>query len=94
MKTKIIAEIGYNHNGSIEKAKEIIDQVSKLKLWAIKFQKWDIESFPEEIKKQIRTPENSYGETYYEHRKSLEFSINELWNLSAALIAISTLSKS
>lgn len=82
MRTKIIAEIGYNHNGSIDYAKKIIDEIAKLKLWAVKFQKWDVESFPDEIKNKKRNrPDIDYGETYYEHRKFLEFSVEQLEEL-------------
>lgn len=81
MKTKIIAEIGYNHNGSIEIAKEMIDEASKLNLWAVKFQKWNIEGFPDEIKNKIRNSPHDYGKTYYDHRKFLEFNIEELKEL-------------
>jgi sialic acid synthase SpsE len=82
MKTRIIAEIGYNHNGSMDLAKEMIDEARKLNVWSVKFQKWDIEGFPENIKNQIRNkPEIDYGQTYYEHRKFLEFSIEQLTEL-------------
>jgi sialic acid synthase SpsE len=81
MKTKIIAEIGYNHRGSIEQAKKLIDEAKKLNLWAVKFQKWDIESFPKHIKEKRRNSEHDYGETYYEHRKFLEFNIEQLQEL-------------
>ena len=77
MKTKIIAEIGYNHQGDIEKAKKMIDEAIKLKLWAVKFQKWDIDGFPEEIKKQSRDLNDSFGKTYYDHRKVVEFSVKQ-----------------
>lgn len=81
MKTKIILEIGYNHQGDIEIAKHLIDEAKKLKVWGVKFQKWSIEEFPENIKKQIRNDENSFGKNYYEHRKFLEFSIDQLKEL-------------
>jgi sialic acid synthase SpsE len=77
MRTKVIAEIGYNHNGSIEKAIDLIDSAAALGVWAVKFQKWSIDKFPEWLKKQKRQPENSFGDTYYEHRKALEFSIED-----------------
>jgi sialic acid synthase SpsE len=82
MRTKIIAEIGYNHNGSMDLAKQLIREAAKLGLWAVKFQKWNIEGFPENIKNQKRnTPDRDYGETYYEHRKILELSIEQLEEL-------------
>jgi len=77
MNTKIIAEIGYNHQGSMQKAQIMMREAAKLGLWAIKFQKWDIDSFPEKIKNIKRNPENSLGDTFYEHRKAVEFSIDQ-----------------
>jgi sialic acid synthase SpsE len=81
MRAKIIAEIGYNHNGSMELAKKMIREIAKLKLWGVKFQKWDIDNFPDEIKNQIRNSEHDYAEKYYDHRKFLEFSIEQLAEL-------------
>jgi sialic acid synthase SpsE len=81
MKTKIILEIGYNHNGSYEKAMRLIDEAVKLGVWAVKFQKWEIEAFPECIKNIKRKDDNSYGVTYYEHRKRLEFDIETIKEL-------------
>lgn len=81
MRTKIILEIGYNHQGDTELAKEIINEASKLKVWAVKFQKWEVEAFPPEIKNKKRTDEYRLADTYYEHRKILEFSIKQLKEL-------------
>jgi sialic acid synthase SpsE len=82
MRSKIIAELCYNHNGDISKAKELIKEAAKLKLWAVKFQKWDIEGFSDDVKNIKRNdPEHDFGNIYYEHRKSLEFSIEQLIEL-------------
>lgn len=81
MNTKIILEVGYNHSGSMDKAKEYIREAAKLKVYAIKFQKWEIDEFPDHIKNQKRQDENSFGDTYYEHRKFLEFDIGQLLEL-------------
>ena len=40
----LIAEIGINHNGSIELAKKMIDLASKYKMDVVKFQKRDASS--------------------------------------------------
>ena len=77
MRTKIISEIGYNHQGSMQKAELMMRDAKKLGLWAVKFQKWDIDGFPDEIKNIPRLPENSLGDTFYEHRKAVEFSIDQ-----------------
>lgn len=81
MKTKIILECGYSHNGSFEKAKEMIDAAAKLKVFGIKFQKWEVDEFPDHIKNLERQSENSYGENYYEHRKFLEFDMDQILEL-------------
>jgi sialic acid synthase len=81
MRTKLILEVGYNHQGDMDKAKELIDDASELKAWAIKFQKWDVDGFPKEIKDKKRTDNHAFGKTYYQHRKHLEFSIKQLKEL-------------
>lgn len=81
MLTKMIAEICYNHQGSIETAKKMIDECANLGLWSVKFQKWDIESFPPEIKNKKRDDKHAFGATNYEHRKFLEFNIEQLKEL-------------
>lgn len=74
---KVIAEIGCNHKGDMEVAKELV-KVAKIFCGAdiVKFQKRS----PKELlsKKQYNSPHpvphNSYGKTYGEHRERLEFS--------------------
>jgi len=78
MKTKIILEMGCNHQGDIETAKRMIDDAKSLGVYGVKFQKRDIESIPENVKTKKRSLKNSFGPTYYEHRKALEFSIKEI----------------
>jgi len=81
MKTKIILEIGYNHNGNMEIAKQMIDEAATLEVWAVKFQKWAVDELPKWIRNKERNPETSFGETYQEHREALEFSIDQLKEL-------------
>lgn len=84
--TYIIGEIGQNHNGSVDIAKLIIDLISRpvvetefnllLKpMNAVKLTKRDLS---EELSaSQMNRPyinENSFGTTYGEHRKALELS--------------------
>ena len=74
---KVVAEIGCNHKGDIEIAKEMI-RVAKVFCDAqyVKFQKRN----PKELltTEQYNAPhpveENSYGSTYGDHREFLEFS--------------------
>jgi sialic acid synthase SpsE len=81
MRTKIIAEMCYNHQGNMDYACKMIEEASKLNLYAVKFQKWDIDNFPEDIKNKERNDIHSFGETYYKHRKKLELSIKQLIEL-------------
>lgn len=76
----IIAEIGCNHKGEIEIAKELI-KIAKIfsNADAVKFQKRNnIELLTEE---QYNAPHpnaaNSYGDTYGAHREFLEFKVEQ-----------------
>ena len=72
----IIAEIGINHNGSIEYAKKLIDMAVKSGCDAVKFQKRDLEIvYGEEILSQYR--ESPWGSTQREQKEALEFSVEE-----------------
>lgn len=74
-KNFVIAEVGCNHKGSLDIAKEMIDTLAFFcKVDAVKFQK----RTPKELlsKEQYNAPHpnphNSYGETYGAHREFLE----------------------
>lgn len=79
-KPRIIAEVGCNHKGEMEIAKEFI------KIAAI-FCKVDVVKFQKRHNKELLTPEqynaphpdpaNSYGKTYGEHREYLEFTLKQ-----------------
>jgi N-acetylneuraminate synthase len=76
---KVTAEIGCNHKGDIEIAKEMIKIVKIFcKADVVKFQKRDNEYWAKIKPKQYNSPHpnpiNSYGETYLAHRKALEFT--------------------
>lgn len=75
---KIVAEIGINHNGSFERAKELISSVRHA-VWGVKFQKLTPKVFltPEQYNSPHPVPENSFGETYGKHKEHLEFSIQQ-----------------
>lgn len=69
----VIGEIGLNHNGSVELAKQLIDVAAEAGAQAVKFQKRtpDI-STPEHMKSVMR--ETPWGEmTYLEYRYRVEF---------------------
>ena len=72
----IIAEIGINHNGSINIAKKLIDEAKKSNFDAVKFQKRDINLvYSKEI---LDTPRDSqWGTTTREQKIGLEFGEKE-----------------
>ncbi|WIV12043.1 N-acetylneuraminate synthase family protein [Proteiniborus sp. MB09-C3] len=76
----IIAEIGCNHKGDMNIAKEMI-KIAALycKVDAIKFQKRNNRELlsEEEYNTPHPNPANSYGKTYGEHREFLEFTLEQ-----------------
>lgn len=77
---KVIAEIGCNHMGDIEIAKELIRVAAIFcKADVAKFQKRSPKELltPEEYSRPHPNPHNSYGSTYGEHREFLEFDVDE-----------------
>ena len=75
--TRIIAEIGCNHKGDIEIAKEMIHVAAYFcKVDVVKFQKRCNRELltEEEYNTPHPNPANSYGATYGEHREFLEFT--------------------
>jgi N-acetylneuraminate synthase len=76
---RVIAEIGCNHKGDMDIAKELISTAKIFcKVDAVKFQKRDIETWakkdPNLYNGSHPNPQNSYGKTYKEHREALEFT--------------------
>jgi N-acetylneuraminate synthase len=69
----VIAEIGLNHNGSVDLAKQMIDVAAEAGAQAVKFQKRTPEiSTPEHMKNVMR--ETPWGTmTYLEYRYRVEF---------------------
>jgi sialic acid synthase len=92
--TYIIAEIGQNHNGDIDICKKLIDQLvvysydettgDRLNtINAIKLTKRDLdEELTEEMMDSPYGGPNSFGKTYGEHRKFLEFTYEQHCELS------------
>lgn len=77
---KIIAEIGCNHKGDIQIAKEMImTAATYCKVDVVKFQKRCPKELltPEEYNAPHPHPENSYGPTYGAHREFLEFTADQ-----------------
>lgn len=81
-KPRVIAEVGCNHKGDLELAKEFI-KIAKIyaKADVVKFQKRDVETwakrFPEQYNAPHPNPANAYGKTYKEHRENLEFNLEQ-----------------
>jgi sialic acid synthase len=79
-KAKLIAELGCNHMGDIEIAKTMIDNVAGFAgVKYAKFQKRDNKELlsEEQYNAPHPNPENSYGDTYGEHRQFLEFNLEQ-----------------
>lgn len=77
---RIIAEIGCNHKGDMQIAKEMIEIASTYcKVDAVKFQKRCVKELLslEEYNAPHPHPEYSYGKTYGEHREFLEFTLDQ-----------------
>ena len=77
---KVIAEIGCNHKGDMEIAREMIRVAAHVcKADVAKFQKRHNRELltPEEYARPHPVPENAYGESYGAHREFLEFDVEQ-----------------
>ncbi len=71
----IVAEIGLNHNGSVDVARDLIDKAARVGIDAVKLQKRSItDVLTHEHLQQPYSGPNSYGTTYGQHRAALELS--------------------
>ena len=74
----VIAEIGHNHQGSVEKAKELFKTAKECGVNAVKLQKRDNKTlFTKAAYHRPYDNRNSFGATYGEHREFLEFGKKE-----------------
>ncbi len=70
----VIAEIGHNHQGDLDKCKQLFKAAKEAGAHAVKLQKRDNRAlFTKAMYDSVYNSENSYGETYGEHREFLEF---------------------
>ncbi len=73
---QVIAEIGCNHKGEMEIAKELMKLAKNAGAKVAKFQKRNNKELlsVEQYNSPHPNPKNSYGKTYGEHREFLEFT--------------------
>lgn len=80
----VIAEIGNNHQGDVEKARELFRHAKSAGANAVKLQKRDNKTlFTCEAYNKPYDNHNSFGVTYGEHREALEFGWHEYVELQA-----------
>lgn len=80
----VIAEIGHNHQGSVEKAKEMFRAAKECGVDAVKLQKRDNRAlYTRAMFNKPYDNENSFGDTYGAHREALEFGKAEYVELQA-----------
>jgi sialic acid synthase len=78
----VIAEIGHNHQGKMDTAKELFRAAKECGASAVKLQKRDNrELYTREMYNKAYENENSFGTTYGEHREYLEFGMSEYQEL-------------
>ncbi|XP_034116411.1 sialic acid synthase [Drosophila albomicans] len=80
----IIAEIGQNHQGSLETAKLMILEAKKAGCHCVKFQKSDLRAkFTRFALEREYVSDHAWGRTYGEHKEYLEFSKEQYRQLQA-----------
>jgi len=73
----IVAEIGCNHQGRLETAREMMRVAAECGVNAVKFQKRTLSEMPPGLMKSVYNGPNSFGKTYGEHREALELDIEQ-----------------
>jgi sialic acid synthase SpsE len=78
----IVAEVGNNHQGKLELAREMVIAAAEAGVNGVKFQKRDVDALlNEDGKRMPYTGPNSFGPTYGEHRLALELTTEEMAEL-------------
>jgi N-acetylneuraminate synthase/sialic acid synthase len=78
----VLAEIGHNHQGELEKAKALVHAAKECGVDAVKLQKRDNRRlFTREFYESPYDNENSFGATYGEHREALELGKSDWFEL-------------
>ena len=81
-KTYVIAEIGINHNGDINLAKQLIDKAEKSGCDAVKFQKRTVDVVY--TQEELDTPRTSpFGTTTREQKYGIELELDEFKELES-----------
>jgi sialic acid synthase len=74
----VIAEVGHNHQGSVEKCKQIFRAAQECGVNAVKLQKRHNRTlYTRDAFNEPYNSENAFGATYGEHREALEFGWDE-----------------
>ncbi|MGH9346923.1 MAG: N-acetylneuraminate synthase family protein [Vicinamibacterales bacterium] len=74
----VIAEIGHNHQGSVQKARELVREAKLAGAHAVKLQKRNNRGlYTKTAYDRPYDNENSFGATYGEHREFLELGLEE-----------------
>jgi sialic acid synthase len=80
----VIAEIGHNHQGDVEKCKQLFDAAKDCGANAVKLQKRDNKSlFTRVMYASPYASDHAFGDTYGTHREALEFGRDEYVELMA-----------
>lgn len=80
----VIAEIGHNHQGSVEIAKQMFKAAKEAGVDAVKLQKrHNRHLYTKEFYNTPYNSENAFGKTYGSHREALEFDLKEFRELKA-----------
>src|SRR6266571_8208293 len=80
----VIAEIGHNHQGDVEKAKQLIHSAHEWGASAVKLQKRSNRTlYTRAFYEQPYDNESSFGATYGEHREALELDADEYRELQS-----------
>lgn len=78
----VIAEIGHNHQGNVDKCKELFRVAQSCGANAVKLQKRDNRTlFTKDMYNSKYNSENAFGDTYGAHREFLEFGFDEYQEL-------------
>src|SRR3989344_6572969 len=80
----VIAEIGHNHQGSVEICKQMFKAAKECGVDAVKLQKrHNRHLYTEKFYNTVYNSENAFGKTYGLHRESLEFDKKQYQELKA-----------